>query len=134
MSTRHKRSFLRAALVGGAIITASTAASAQQASIAGSWSGGGTMVLKSGNAEKVRCRATFTQSGNGASMTATCANATSRVTQTADLTRVSAGRYIGDFVNAEYGISGSIRITLTCNSLSAALSGGGGSASINLNR
>ena len=46
----------------------------------------------------------------------------------------SAGRYIGDFTNAEYGITGSIRITLSGNSLSAALAGGGGSASINLNR
>lgn len=126
--------FSRVAIVAAAIISAITIASAQQAGLSGTWSGGGTMVLRSGNAEKVRCRATFTQSGNGASMTATCANATARIVQTADLTRVSASRYIGDFTNAEYGISGSIRITLSGNSLSAALSGGGGSASISLSR
>lgn len=134
MSGRHLKVLFRIALLGGVIITSATAVSAQQAGIGGFWSGGGTMTLRSGNAENVRCRATFTPVGNGATMTAICANATARVTQTADLTRVSASRYVGDFVNAEFGISGSIRITLSGNSLNAALSGGGGSASLNLNR
>jgi hypothetical protein len=106
----------------------------QQPSIGGNWSGGGTVTLSSGNVEKVRCRATFSPSGNGASMSASCANATARVTQTAELTRVSATRYIGEFRNPEYNISGSIRITLSGNTLNAALSGGGGSASMSMNR
>lgn len=125
---------IRAAVMAIAIISTNGAASADPAGLAGTWSGGGTMVSSSGNAEKVRCRATFRQIGNGATMRATCANATSRIVQTADLTRVSASRYIGDFTNAEFGITGSIRITLSGNSLSAALAGGGGTASINLNR
>jgi hypothetical protein len=113
---------------------ATVAFAQQQPSIGGSWSGGGTVTLKSGNVEKVRCRATFSPSGNGASMSASCANATARVTQTAELTRVTATRYIGEFRNSEYNISGSIRITLSGNSLTASLSGGGGSASMSMNR
>ena len=132
------QSIVHASLVAAALLSIPSSASAQQAAqqagLAGNWSGGGTMVLSSGNSEKVRCRATFRLIGNGATMSAICANATARIIQTADLTRVSAGRYIGDFTNAEYGITGSIRITQTGNSLSAALAGGGGSASINLSR
>jgi hypothetical protein len=111
-----------------------TAVYAQQPSIGGTWSGGGTVTLKSGNVEKVRCRATFSPSGNGASMSASCANATAKVTQTAELTRVSATRYIGEFNNPEFNISGSIRITISGNTLNASLSGGGGSASMSMNR
>lgn len=114
---------------------AATAPSAQQQSLlAGAWSGGGTVTLRSGNVEKVRCRATFSQSGNGASMSASCANATARVTQTAELTRVSPTRYVGEFHNSEFNISGSIRITLSGNTLNASLSGGGGAASMTMNR
>ena len=69
---------LAAAVMAAAMLSTFSFARAQQAGLAGSWSGGGTMVLQSGNAEKVRCRATFTQFNNGASMTATwSANSTS---------------------------------------------------------
>jgi hypothetical protein len=127
--------FLRGASCAfAALVFTATVASAQQPSLDGAWSGGGTLTLSSGNIEKVRCRATFSPSGNGASMSASCANATAKVTQTAQLTRVSATRYIGEFHNPEYNISGSIRVTLSGNTLNAALSGGGGSASMTMNR
>ncbi len=109
-------------------------AQAQQISLAGSWNGSGTVSLPSGGTEKVRCRATFSQSGTGATMSATCASASTKVTQYADLTRTSGNKYAGDFTNPEYGISGSIRLTVIGNSLSASLQGGGGSAYINLSR
>lgn len=128
-------------IVGSIILAAALSAAgavtsvAQHApSIGGTWSGGGTVTLKSGNVERVRCRATFSPSGNGASMNASCANATAKVTQTAELTRVSATRYIGEFHNPEFNISGSIRITISGNSMTASLSGGGGSASMSMNR
>jgi hypothetical protein len=76
----------------------------------------------------------FSQRGDSAYMTATCANASTRVNQTAELTRVSANRFSGDFLNREYGISGSIRVTVSGNSMTAALAGGGGTASLSLNR
>ncbi len=122
------------ALVGLVAGIATAPSAQQQPTLAGTWSGGGTVTLKSGDVEKVRCRATFSPSGNGASMSASCANATAKVTQTAELTRVSPTRYIGEFHNSEYNITGSIRITLSGNTLNASLSGGGGSASMNMNR
>ena len=102
--------------------------------LAGSWSGTGTVIFPSGESEKARCRATFRQSGNGATMSATCATASARVQQAATVDRVSPGRYRGDFRNDEFGISGSIRIVVSGNSLHASLSGGGGSAEFNLSR
>lgn len=118
-----------------AVVAVATSAAAQSISIGGSWSGRGSVTLPSGNTEAVRCRATFTQFGNGASMSATCANASTKVSQTAELSRVGGNRFAGEFHNPEYNISGSIRITVhSASSMSASLSGGGGSASIQLGR
>jgi hypothetical protein len=130
------RSPLRAGVVAVLAVTAMFAGptAAQQINIAGSWNGSGTVKLPSGNTENVRCRATFNQSGSSATMSATCASPSARVSQTAELTRVAGNRYTGDFVNSEYGVTGSIKITVNGNSLSAALAGGGGSAFLNLSR
>lgn len=67
-------------------------------------------------------------------MSATCATASMRVQQYASVDRVAPGRYRGDFRNDEFGISGSIRIVVSGNSLSASLNGGGGTAEFRLSR
>jgi hypothetical protein len=119
-----------------AAITGGTApAAAQAAGLEGSWSGGGNVRFNSGKSERASCRASFSkQGGSSYSMSATCATSSGRVSQTAQLTRTGANRFSGEFNNSEYGISGSINISLNGNSLNASLSGGGGSASFNLNR
>ena len=58
--------------------------------------------------------------------TATCATASARIVQVATVQKVAASTYAGRFRNAEYDVSGSIRITLRGNRLTASLSGGGG--------
>jgi hypothetical protein len=131
---RHIFSLAAALISATAVAIGASPAQAQQISLAGSWNGGGTVSLPSGGTEKVRCRAIFNQSGKGATMSATCASASTKVTQYADLTRTSGNKYAGDFTNPEFGISGSIRVTVNGNSLSASLQGGGGSAFINLSR
>ncbi len=68
------------------------------------------------------------QSDNTFGMSALCATASVRVAQTAELARVGANRFTGEFYNAEYAVSGTITITVHGNKLSASLSGGGGSA------
>lgn len=115
------------AMVGG-----QTPAAAQD--IAGTWSGSGTVVFPSGEKEKARCRATFRTSGNGAVMNATCATPSARVQQVATVDRVAPGRYRGEFRNDEFGITGSIRIVVSGNSLMASLDGGGGTAEFRLSR
>jgi len=103
--------------------------------LTGSWRGNGSMVLPSGATEKARCRVSFSkQGGRSYAMNAVCASSSARVSQTASLKQVGANRYVGEFLNNEYGISGSINLTLSGSSASAALYGGGGSAFFNLSR
>jgi hypothetical protein len=104
-------------------------------SLAGAWSGNGSVTLPSGASEKARCKATFRKRGaNSFAMDAVCASSSARVVQTASLEQIGPNRYAGDFTNAEYNISGSIKLTISGNNLSAALNGGGGSANFNLSR
>lgn len=129
---------LAAAIVSATAMTFTlpTEAPAQQlASLEGSWSGNGQVHFPSGASESARCRATFRkQGGNSFSMNAICATQSARVAQTAQLERVSANRFEGDFYNPEYNVSGSITVSLRGSGLSASLSGGGGSAQFNLSR
>ncbi len=122
-------------LVGAAVVAAAPAARAEDATLTGSWSGSGKVVYPSGATESARCKANFRQrSGASVGMTAVCATSSARVEQTATLSKVGPNRFAGDFQNSEYGFSGSIRVTVNGNSLSASLIGGGGSASFNLSR
>jgi len=93
------------------------------------------VTFPSGDRERARCQATFRRAGgSNFGMRAVCATASARIAQSAQLYRTSANRFSGEFYNPEYAISGSITITVQGNRLSAALSGGGGSAHFNLSR
>ncbi len=112
-----------------------SAAHAQKSGLDGTWSGGGRVVFPSGDTEQVRCRATFKrQSGGTVGMVATCATASVRLDQVGKVQQVAANVYAGEFQNAEYGISGSIRITVQDSRLVASLAAGGGSARLTLTR
>lgn len=112
-----------------------TATQAQSSRLDGTWNGSGRMVLSSGNAERVRCRATFRrQAARTFAMSAICATPSARVSQTGRVQQVSAGRYDGRFYNREYDVSGTVRITLRGNRMSASLAGGGASAFLSLSR
>jgi hypothetical protein len=117
------------------LIAAARPAASEPAGLEGSWSGGGTVVLPSGERERARCRASFRrESGNTFAMSATCATPSARISQSAALARTSANRYSGEFYNPEYAIAGSIAIIVSGNKLTATLSGGGGSALFHLSR
>lgn len=118
------------------VATQPTEAPAQQlASLEGSWSGSGQVHFPSGASENARCRASFRKAGgNSFSMNATCATQSARVSQTANVERVGANRFVGDFYNPEYNVSGSITISLRGSGLSASMSGGGASAQFNLSK
>lgn len=139
MHIAHSFSSLRALIVvagtAGVVALAATEASSQSTGLEGSWSGGGKIVFPSGESESARCRANFRrQGGDSFGMSAVCATSSHKVQQSAELTRVGGNRYRGEFFNEEFGISGSIRITVSGNKLDAALSGGGGSAQLSLSR
>ena len=116
-------------------LCATPALVAEPRSLEGLWSGGGTVNLSSGATERARCRASFSrQSANTFGMSAVCATSSARVAQTARVQRVGANQFVGDFYNAEYGVSGRISITVSSNRLTASLSGGGASAHLSLSR
>jgi hypothetical protein len=125
----------RSVLLAAFILAASPPAVGQQATLEGSWRGGGTVILPSGDHERAHCRATFRRSfGNNYGMSAVCATASVRLAQSAKLVRVSAERFTGGFYNSEYNISGTIAITVHGNHLSASLRGDSGTAHFNLSR
>lgn len=122
-----------AGVLAAAVIGATAPAYAE--GLVGSWSGSGSVQLPSGDTEKARCKATFHKAGSKSySMNAVCASSSARVAQSASLEQVSSNKFAGDFTNAEYNVSGTIHITLSGDSLSAHMSGGGASASLNLSR
>jgi hypothetical protein len=133
------RTGLQAVLAGTAgmvVLLAADRAAAQKATgkggdIAGTWNGGGRVVFPSGDSERARCRAAIRrQVGTGYTLTATCATASARIVQSASVQKVGASSYAGRFRNAEYDISGSIRITQKGGRLSASLAGSNGSAAM----
>ena len=118
-----------------AIMVSATPAAAQVAQLAGTWSGSGRLELQSGQTERARCRATFRrQTASTYTMSAICATSSTRVSQTARVQQVSSNGFAGRFYNAEYDVTGTIRMTLRGKRLSASLIGSGGSASFVLTR
>ena len=118
-----------------ALVSSYVCIAAEPTSLEGSWSGGGKVRFPSGDIESARCRANFKKRGGSSfSMVAVCATASSRIEQTAVLAPIAPNRFSGEFQNSEFGISGLINITVSGNSLSASLSGGGGSAHFRLGR
>jgi len=108
---------------------------AQSASLDGSWSGGGSVTFASGEREAVRCRARYSRSSQTSYfVTATCATASGRATQTAMLRHVGANNYRGNFHNSEYGVSGTISVVVSGNRQSVRLNSEAGSGQLELRR
>jgi hypothetical protein len=128
-----------AALLGAFVLLAAsahgpTATPAYAQGLSGSWSGNGTVTFPSGEKERARCRVQFSGGSSSVTMNAVCATTSARVVQTASLSRVSSNTYSGEFHNAEYGVTGTIRVRVSGRSASAVLNGGGAMAHLNLSR
>jgi hypothetical protein len=101
----------------------------------GTWSGSGYVVPKSGDRESVRCRVRFDkQSSKVYRVTANCSSATTNIVQTGEVLEVSGGRYVGDFYNPQYDISGRVKVQLSGNHQTVTFAGGQGQGSLSLNR
>lgn len=108
---------------------------AQSASLDGSWSGGGSVTFASEEREAVRCRAQYSRSSQTSYfVTATCATASGRATQTATLRHVGANNYRGNFHNGDYGVSGTISVVVSGNRQSVRLNSEAGSGQLELRR
>ena len=107
---------------------------AEPGGLSGSWSGGGWVSFSSGSKEKARCHARYSGSGGSYSVTATCATASGKASQTATVYKTGGNSYKGSFVNSQYNIRGSIRVVVHGKSQSVSLSGDGASAQLSLSR
>ena len=122
--------------VFGLSLAGVTAARADSsAPLVGSWVGNGSISFAKGNKERARCHAHFAKTGESSyEMSASCATASAKVDQTAQLTRTGANSYAGSFFNQQYNTGGSIRITLSGRSGSAHLAGESGTAFFSLQK
>ena len=108
---------------------------ARAASLEGSWSGGGYVKPKSGNRERVRCRVSFSRQGAKVyAVSATCASASTTIRQTGQLSMVNANRFVGDFHNSQYDISGRVRVTVHGGRLNVTFSSASGGGAMTLSR
>ena len=107
---------------------------AEPGGLTGSWSGGGWVSFSSGSKEKARCHARYSGSGGSYNVTATCATASGKASQTATVYKTGGNSYKGSFVNSQYNIRGSIRVVVHGKSQSVSLSGDGASAQLSLSR
>ena len=116
-------------VVSGALITQALAASA---TLAGSWSGSGTISSRK-NTDSVRCHVRYTKVG-GASfdISSQCMTDTRRYDITGQVNASSANRYSG-WVESN-GQRGNVVIVQTGNRLSVAVTGGKGSGQLSLSR
>jgi hypothetical protein len=84
------------------------------ASIEGTWSGSGFVKPKDSKRQKVRCRITyFRESKKVFGVRASCATTSNKILQTGKVLKVSSKRYIGDFYNQQFDISGRVRVSVS---------------------
>ena len=103
--------------------------------LSGSWRGGGSVAFSSGAKERARCRASFSKLNKWIyRMNATCATASAKVAQTAELRRTGKNRYSGNFHNYQFGVSGTIHIQVSGRKQSVRLKSEAGSASLRLSK
>lgn len=107
---------------------------AEPGGLAGSWSGGGWVSFASGSKERARCHARYSGGGGSYTVTATCATASGKASQTAKIYKAGGSSYKGSFYNSDYNVRGSIRVVVHGKSQSVSLSGDGTSAQLKLSR
>jgi hypothetical protein len=122
-------------LAGTAFLYPSADAGAQQHALSGAWRGGGWVSFATGQRERARCRAHFTpRSESVVIVNATCATESGSIQQTARLRKTGANTYSGSFHNEEYGVSGSISVSVRGNTQNVRLTSDSGGAVLTLRR
>lgn len=94
-------------LVAGAAST-SYAQSSAFAGLAGTWSGGGTVLLDDGSSERIRCRAIYKVSGASMDMSLTCASDAYKFNLLAEVV-AQGGEVTGKWSETSRNVGGSIQ-------------------------
>jgi hypothetical protein len=108
-----------------------SAQSAELSSLAGAWTGAGTIALSDGSIERLRCRATYRvdDSETGLQQSLRCASDSYKFDLSSDL--VSQGGHIsGTWSESSRGISGSLEGRVGGGRITAFVEGAGFSANI----
>lgn len=101
----------------------------------GNWSGGGYVQPTNGQREKVTCKVNYHQLNETVhAVKATCATASMKIVQTGEVSTVREGRYIGDFANLEYNVSGSVRVVVRGNTQNVTFTSASGGGTLALKR
>ncbi len=105
----------RRLLVAAAVLFAASVANSESkaqsgpfAALAGSWSGGGTVMLDDGSTERIRCRARYAPAGPVMDMSLTCASEAYKFNLSASV-RAEGNAITGSWSEASRNISGVIR-------------------------
>lgn len=103
--------------------------------LSGNWRGSGWVAFSSGQREQARCRVHLSeQSPRTVAINAVCATESGKVSQQAIVRKAGGNSYVGSFYNDEYGVSGSIHLSVRGTTGIAKLMSHSGSAVISLNR
>ena len=89
-------------------VSPGNAQSSAFASMAGTWSGAGTVMLDDGSSERIRCRATYKVSGASMEMSLTCASDAYKFNLRAN-TQAEGGNVAGTWSETSRNISGSLQ-------------------------
>ena len=128
---RHIVAFLLTLIVGGF----SVEAVAKTAPIAGSWAGNGSVKLKTGQIEKVRCRIKYEKgSGRTVVLYVTCAHANGTFQVSGRVVKKSNTYYTGRLYSEQYGTAGDVGITVSGNRQTVKAKSEQGTATVILNR
>jgi hypothetical protein len=103
------------------------------AGMAGSWSGGGTVLLDDGSTERIRCRATYAvgAGGNGLNQSLTCASDSYRFNLSSNVV-AEGGALSGTWSESSRGINGNLEGRGSSGNFQVIASAPGFTASINL--
>lgn len=103
--------------------------------LSGAWSGGGTVNLKKGGAEKLRCRISYEKStGRTFLMHASCAHSSGTFKQTGRVVQISGSRFTGSLYSDQYSVSGDIAINVSGGSQRISVKSPKGSGSLSLSK
>jgi len=136
---RSSQGFCRTLLVAvigiGALTGAPLSSVADSTSLDGSWRGSGWIKFNNGKRERASCKAYYRRvTPTEFALRANCATRSAKATQIARVHKTGKSKYSGNFFNQEYGVSGSIYVSVKGRSQRVRLSGSGGSATFNLRK
>ncbi|WP_245257445.1 hypothetical protein [Methylocapsa acidiphila] len=101
--------------------------------LSGYWSGGGTVTLRNGSTERIRCKATYAVSSTGAALNQSlrCASDSYKLDISSNII-FQGGGISGTWSEANHNVSGTVSGRASSGEISAAVGGGAFTASLSV--